>query len=114
MELALHAPGLGYYSAGARKFGAPGDFVPAPESGRLFGQTLARQAAQVLRAGIPDVMELGAGSGRLARDLLAELLALDCLPQRYLILETSAELKERQRALLHRELPQRASRVDWV
>ena len=114
MELALHAPGLGYYSAGARKFGAAGDFVTAPESGLLFGQTLARQVAQVLGAGVPDVMELGAGSGRLARDLLAELLALDCLPQRYLILETSAELKERQRALLHRELPQLASRVAWL
>jgi len=114
MELALHAPGLGYYSAGAHKLGAAGDFVTAPELGSLLGQTLARQAAQVLRAGIPDVMELGAGSGRLARDLLAELLALDCLPQRYLILETSAELKERQRALLHRELPQLASRVAWL
>ena len=114
MELALHAPGLGYYSAGARKLGAAGDFVTAPELGPLFGQTLARQVAQVLHAGIPDVMELGAGSGRLARDLLAELLALDCLPQRYLILETSAELKERQRALLHRELPQLASRVAWL
>ena len=114
MELALHAPGLGYYSAGARKLGAMGDFITAPESGRLFGQTLAHQAAQVLRAGIPDVMELGAGSGRLARDLLAELLALDCLPQRYLILETSAELKERQHALLYRELPQLASRVAWL
>ena len=114
MELALHAPGLGYYSAGAHKLGAAGDFVTAPELSGLFGQTLARQAAQVLRAGIPDVMELGAGSGRLARDLLAELKALDCLPQRYLILETSAELRERQRALLAREMPQLASRVAWL
>jgi len=114
MELALHAPGFGYYSAGARKFGAAGDFVTAPEFSSLFGQTLARQVAQVLRAGVPDVIELGAGSGRLARDLLAELLALDCLPQRYLILETSAELRERQRALLYRELPQLASRVAWL
>ena len=114
MELALHAPGLGYYSAGAHKLGAAGDFVTAPELSGLFGQTLARQAAQVLRAGVPDVMELGAGSGRLARDLLAELLALDCLPQRYLILETSAELRERQRTLLYRELPQLASRVAWL
>ena len=114
MELALHAPGLGYYSAGARKFGAAGDFITAPESGRLFGQTLARQVAQVLRAGVPDVVELGAGSGSLARDLLAELVALDCLPQRYLILETSAELRERQRTLLYRELPQLASRVAWL
>ena len=114
MELALHAPGLGYYSAGARKLGAGGDFVTAPESGPLFARTLARQAAQVLREGAPDVMELGAGSGQLAHDLLAELLALGCLPRRYLILETSAELAERQRALLARELPQLAPRICWL
>jgi SAM-dependent MidA family methyltransferase len=114
MELALHAPGLGYYSAGARKFGADGDFVTAPELGRLFGRTLAHQVAQLLHAGIPDVIELGAGSGRLARDLLAELETLDCLPQRYLILETSADLRERQSALLQREMPQLASRLAWL
>ncbi len=114
MELALHAPGLGYYSAGARKLGADGDFVTAPELGTLFGRTLARQAAQILRAGISDIIEIGAGSGALARDLLAELAVLDCLPQRYLILETSAGLKARQRALLQRELPQLASRIVWL
>jgi SAM-dependent MidA family methyltransferase len=114
MELALHAPGLGYYSAGARKLGADGDFVTAPEFGTLFGRTLARQTAQILRAGISDVLEFGAGSGRLARDLLAELAALDCLPQRYLILETSAELRERQRALLLHALPQLAPRIAWL
>src|SRR5688572_33216477 len=114
MELALHAPGLGYYSAGARKFGAGGDFVTAPELGSLFGRTLARQAAQCLRAGLPDILELGAGSGRLARDLLAELAALDCLPRRYLILETSAQLQARQRELLQSEVPQLAARVAWL
>src|ERR1019366_2331187 len=113
-ELALHAPGLGYYSAGACKIGADGDFVTAPELGRLFGRTLARQVAQLLHAGITDVIELGAGSGRLARDLLEELVTLDCLPQRYLILETSADLRERQSALLQRELPQLASRLAWL
>ena len=114
MELALHAPGLGYYSAGTRKFGVDGDFITAPELGRVFGRTLARQAAQCLRAGSPAILEFGAGSGRLARDLLAELAALDCLPQRYLILETSAELRERQLALLQRELPRLAERVTWL
>ncbi len=114
MELALHAPGLGYYSAGSRKFGAAGDFVTAAELGALFGRALARQAAQILREGIVDIVELGAGSGRLARDLMTELAALDCLPQRYLILETSAELRDRQHALLHRELPQLAPRIEWL
>lgn len=114
MELALHAPGLGYYSAGTTKFGVAGDFVTAPELGALFGRTLARQAAQVLRAGITDIVELGAGSGKLARDLLAELAALDNLPQRYLILETSADLRQRQQQLLQRDLPQLAHRVAWL
>ena len=114
MEIALHAPGLGYYSAGARKFGAAGDFITAPESGPLFARVLARQAAQVLRSGVVNIIEFGAGSGRLARDLLAALAALDCLPQRYLILETSAELKARQRDLLEHELPRLASRVAWL
>ena len=114
MELALHAPGLGYYSAGTTKFGAGGDFITAPELGALFGRTVARQAAQVLRADIPDIVELGAGSGRLARDLLAELASLDCLPRHYLILETSADLRQRQRELLQRDLPQLLNRVQWL
>ncbi len=114
MELALHAPGLGYYSAGTTKFGAAGDFVTAPELGALFGRTLARQVAQIVRADIPDIIELGAGSGKLARDLLAELAVLDSLPQRYLILETSADLRQRQQQLLQHDLPQLAGRVQWL
>jgi SAM-dependent MidA family methyltransferase len=113
MELALHAPGLGYYSAGAAKFGAGGDFVTAPGLGRLFGRTLARQAAQVLQK-VPDVLELGAGTGLLACDLLNELAALKQLPRRYLILETSADLRERQRALFAREVPAFIPRIEWL
>jgi SAM-dependent MidA family methyltransferase len=114
MELALYAPGLGYYSAGARKFGPDGDFVTAPELGPLFARTLAHQAAQVLRETGGDILELGAGSGRLACDLLSELAALDCLPQRYLILETSAELKARQATLLQKEPPHFSARFEWL
>jgi SAM-dependent MidA family methyltransferase len=90
MALALHEPGLGYYSAGAQKFGAAGDFVTAPELGSLFGRTLARQIRELES----PVLELGAGSGALAQALLDEL---GC---EYSILETSAELRERQRARL--------------
>jgi SAM-dependent MidA family methyltransferase len=89
MELALHAPGLGYYAGGAHKFGAQGDFVTAPELGRLFGRTLARQLRE-----FPRVLELGAGTGALAETLLGEL---GC---EYWILETSADLRERQRQRL--------------
>ena len=80
MELALYAPGLGYYSGGARKFGPGGDFITAPELTPLFGQALATQVEQVMRASAPGVIEVGAGTGLLAADLLLELERRDCLP----------------------------------
>jgi SAM-dependent MidA family methyltransferase len=115
MELALYAPGLGYYSAGARKLGADGDFVTAPEISPLFSRCLARQCAQVLsELGGGDILELGAGSGVMATDILLELASLQQLPQRYLILEVSADLRERQRATLQARAPQLLERVQWL
>lgn len=114
MELALYAPGLGYYSAGSHKLGAAGDFITAPELSPLFGRTLARQLAELLAQDIPDIVELGAGSGALAAALLTELAALGRLPQRYLILEVSADLRERQQSLLAATVPQYADRVSWL
>ena len=114
MELALYAPGLGYYASGSAKLGASGDFVTAPEMTPLFGRALARQLAGVLDETGGDVLELGAGSGRLALDLLRELEALERLPARYLILEVSPDLRARQRALLQREAPALLSRVAWL
>src|SRR4029077_15995787 len=84
MRLALYAPGLGYYSAGARKLGASGDFVTAPEVSSLFSRCLARQCAEVLdKLGGGDILELGAGSGIMAADLLPELAALERRPNRF-------------------------------
>jgi SAM-dependent MidA family methyltransferase len=91
MELALHEPGIGYYASGARQFGAEGDFVTAPELGRLFARTLARQ---LRRLPFQSILELGAGSGALAAALLDEA------PFDYRILETSPGLEQRQRARL--------------
>ena len=65
MELALYAPGMGYYSGGAQKFGAAGDFVTAPEISSAFSQTLATQAVQIMALSSPRLIEVGAGSGRL-------------------------------------------------
>ena len=110
MELALYAPGLGYYSAGMHKFGAAGDFVTAPEISALFGQTLAQQAAQVLRLTAGNILEIGPGSGRLAFDLLSELEQLGQLPEHYFLLEVSADLRQRQQHLLARFAP----RVEWL
>ena len=114
MEAALYAPGLGYYAAGAMKFGAAGDFVTAPEMTPLFGRTLAHAIAPVLAETGGEVLELGAGSGRLAVDLLGELERVNALPSRYLILEVSADLRQRQQENITRELPQLADRVQWL
>src|SRR5580692_5291466 len=98
MDTALYAPGLGYYSAGARKLGAGGDFTTAPEVSPLFGACVARQCAEVLSAlGGGSILEIGAGSGRLAADMLLRLETLGKLPDDYRILEISADLRERQR-----------------
>ena len=114
MQLALYAPGLGYYSGGATKLGAAGDFVTAPELSPLYGRTLARQIGDIVSLSAGNVLELGAGSGRLAEEVLRALDMAGALPDRYLILEVSAELAERQRQRLRR-LPERlASRVSWI
>lgn len=115
MELALYAPGLGYYSAGARKFGVDGDFVTAPESSALFARCVARSCESVLariRGG--DILEVGAGTGRMAADLLLELETRAQLPERYCILERSADLRERQHAHLLRAAPHLIDRVYWL
>lgn len=115
MEMALFEPGLGYYSAGSTKLGAAGDFVTAPEISPLFSRCLAAQCAEVLeQLGEGEVLELGAGSGVMAADLLAELERLGRLPRRYLILEVSADLRERQRGTLGARVPHLLARVEWL
>jgi SAM-dependent MidA family methyltransferase len=115
MGAALYAPGLGYYVAGARKFGADADFVTAPELTPLFGRALAAQAAEVL-AQVPDaqLIELGPGTGRLAADMLLELAARDALPSSYFLLEVSPDLRERQLKHLQQRVPKLMQRVVWI
>ena len=114
MELVLYAPGLGYYTAGARKFGAAGDFVTSPEMTPLFGQVLTRQVAQVMAESAPLVLEVGAGSGRLAADLLLALERMGELPEHYFILDLSADLRQRQRQTIAEAAPHLLSRVEWL
>jgi SAM-dependent MidA family methyltransferase len=115
MRIALYEPGLGYYSAGSHKLGAGGDFTTAPEISPLFGRCLARHCAEVLQAtGGGDVLELGAGSGRLAFDVLTAMAELGIPPARYRILEISADLRERQQQLLATLPPALAARVEWL
>ncbi len=110
MDIVLYAPGLGYYSAGARKLGPGGDFTTAPEISSLFGACVAQQCADVLRdLGDATILEIGAGSGALAADILSRLEALGRLPQRYLMLDVSADLRERQGITLRERVRASAS-----
>ncbi len=113
MDLALYAPGLGYYSAGSVKLGPGGDFVTAPEVSDLFSRCVARQCAQVLAAG-GEILEVGAGTGRMAAVILESLAALGKLPAQYAILEVSADLAERQRRLLGKLPREIRERVVWL
>jgi SAM-dependent MidA family methyltransferase len=115
MQYALYAPQLGYYSAGAHKFGEGGDFITAPELSPLFAECMAHQVRQVLKT-LPDgiILEFGAGSGILAAELLLSLQALDCVPQEYWILEISPDLQQRQLKTLQQRVPDLVSRVRWL
>ena len=115
MSLALYTPGYGYYSAGLEKFGEGGDFVTAPEISTLFGRCVAHQIAQVLATTGGSVLELGAGSGRLAVDVLAELDRLGQLPEQYLIMEVSANLRKKQKLRAMSHLPLHLSqKIVWL
>jgi SAM-dependent MidA family methyltransferase len=114
MELALYAPGLGYYSAGSHKLGAGGDFVTAPEVSDLFSRCVARQCAQVLELTGGEILELGAGTARMACVILAELAAAGRLPERYAILEVSADLAQRQQARVAQLPPALRERIVWL
>lgn len=117
MELALYTPGLGYYSAGAAKFGAAGDFVTAPELGSLFAECVAEALAPPIREIGEDAafVEIGGGSGAFAEAAIKHLMAIDAMPARYAILEPSADLRERQRERLRQRLtPPVFDRIDWL
>ncbi|WP_137939142.1 SAM-dependent methyltransferase [Chitinivorax sp. B] len=113
MADALYAPGLGYYTAGSAKFGGAGDFITAPEMTPIFGRVLARQVIEAFQHTARHVLEFGAGSGKLALDILRELAALGQLPDRYYILDVSADLKERQWQTFQHDL-HLLKHVEWI
>nr|WP_130617348.1 SAM-dependent methyltransferase [Dyella amyloliquefaciens] len=117
MERCLYAPGLGYYSAGKTKFGEAGDFITAPELGDLFARCVVNATYPVfeLLGEEADFLELGGGSGAFAEAALKAFAKAGTLPRRYLILEPSADLRERQRERLSAELPGEVfARVSWL
>ena len=115
MQEVLYAPGLGYYAAGTAKFGAEGDFITAPEVSSVFGFVLARQAAEILQVlNEGSMLELGAGSGKLAVDILTALERIQSLPASYRILEVSADLQAKQKQRILEALPHLYERVQWI
>jgi SAM-dependent MidA family methyltransferase len=115
MQLCLYAPGLGYYSAGSHKIGYGGDFTTAPEISPLFSRSLAHQIIDVLRQlDQANILEFGAGSGKMAVDILRELDLKQSLPEHYYIIEASADLRQRQQQTIHYAIPDLESKVIWL
>lgn len=115
METALYEPGLGYYNNGSVKLGAGGDFVTAPEVSDIFSQCLAQQCHQILlEIEHPVILEAGPGNGTLACGLMTALQSMDCVPERYYLLETSADFRERQQRLVSQQLPGLQDRFVWL
>ncbi|MDH5591483.1 MAG: SAM-dependent methyltransferase [Gammaproteobacteria bacterium] len=115
MQLCLYAPGLGYYSAGSYKLGQKGDFTTAPEISPLFSRTLAHHVNDVFQQlKKKDILEFGAGSGKMAADILTELSVLQALPDYYYIIETSADLRQRQQQTISSRIPHLAEKVVWL
>lgn len=112
MQMALYEPGLGYYTAGAHKLGRAGDFVTAPMISPLFSQCLANFCMQQLPKA--NLLELGAGTGVMAKDILLCLEKNQQLPEHYFILEVSADLRERQQVFLQEQIPHLFSRITWL
>ena len=113
MQHVLYAPGLGYYSAGSTKLGDEGDFITAPEISPLFSQALANAILPVLKSH-PFILEVGAGRGRMAADMLAWLQQENTLPDKYYLLELSADLQQRQKATIAEQVPELLQRVEWL
>jgi len=115
MQMALYHPGLGYYSSGTHKFGKDGDFITSPEMGQLFAQCMANQFQQILKGlSSPVIVELGAGTGQFCFDCLLELDKLNSLPEKYYILEVSADLQQRQKQKIEGLSKHLKAKVEWL
>jgi len=115
MNLVLYAPALGYYSAGLKKFGRQGDFITAPEISPIFSQCIAIQCIEIMRqTEQSNILEVGAGSGIMAIEIVAELERQKQLPKNYYILELSAELRDRQQHAIRARLPHLFNRFHWL
>ncbi len=118
MHMALYAPGLGYYHVGNQKLGQYGDFITAPEISPLFSYSLAYYLNTLythISASLGAyILEVGAGSGKMALHLLQYLQQQNSLPEKYYILELSPDLQQKQQHLLQQKLPDIYPRIVWL
>ena len=115
IDFVMYKPGLGYYSAGAEKIGHSGDFTTAPEISKLFGMALANQMTPILdHYQSPSIIEIGAGTGKLAFDIMTQLNDYQVNFDRYYILELSADLKQRQQSMLSHLPTKTLNKIVWL
>ena len=115
IDFVMYKPGLGYYSAGAEKIGHSGDFTTAPEISKLFGMALANQITPILdHYQSPSIIEIGAGTGKLAFDIMRQLNDYQVNFDRYYILELSADLKQRQQSMLSHLPTKTLNKIVWL
>ena len=115
IDFVMYKPGLGYYSAGAEKIGHSGDFTTAPEISKLFGMALANQITPILdHYQSPSIIEIGAGTGKLAFDIMTQLNDYQVNFDRYYILELSADLKQRQQSMLSHLPTKTLNKIVWL
>ena len=115
VDFVMYKPGLGYYSAGAEKIGHSGDFTTAPEISKLFGMALANQITPILdHYQSPSIIEIGAGTGKLAFDIMTQLNDYQVNFDRYYILELSADLKQRQQSMLSHLPTKTLNKIVWL
>ena len=115
MQLALHDAAVGYYHSEVQIFGEQGDFTTAPEISVHLAYCLAHACAKLIYDDTKrNILEIGAGSGKLAADIIQYLHSWGQLPHRFYIHEPSAALRDKQKALLQREVPEHFAIFEWL
>lgn len=115
MRMCLYSEGLGYYTSHLDIFGASGDFITSPETSPYFAQAFSSHIEAIHRQlGKFSIIEIGAGSGRFAVDLIKALQTKDCQPVNYYILETSKSLQKRQQQYFDKHLNDQNCRIIWI
>lgn len=114
MELALYHPEYGYYTSNLIKFGSKGDFTTAAEIGNLFAKCLAEEIIHIFQnIKNNNILEIGAGTGKLAVDLIGILNSQNIYIDTYFILEKSPNLRNIQQQKIAK-LNVKGTKIIWL